>query len=214
MNNNASIAHLDRQITNTTPGVTASYSAPTTTWTLPYSLATDGSQGTLTVCRSDTNTWFGDALQTVNTGVTVTRPAANQIAVSGAGNLTAVPVLIGVLYPMTWELSTIYFRNQKGGVDQRGRLRLGYIEFSYEPMTDMTITVVPQGRSPGYSYVFHDPTAQQFQAPADLEIMPFRVPVQCRNEDATITVTNNTPGSTRLVGFDYEAMLVVRSRAE
>jgi hypothetical protein len=212
-NSNASIAHLDRQVTNTTPGVTSDYSNPTTTWTLPYSVAPDGSQGVLTICRTDTNVWFGDALQPVNAGVTITRPAANQIAVSGAGDLTAVAVLIGLLYPMTWELSTIYFRNQKGGVDQRGRLRLGYIEFSYEPTTDFTVVVTPQGRS-SYSYVFHDPTAQQFQAPADLEIMPFRVPIQCRNEDATIQIQNNTPGSTRLVGFDWEAMLVVRSRAE
>lgn len=213
MNNAASISHLDRQVTNSTPGVSASFGGSTTTWTIPYSVATDGSQGTLTICRSDTNTWFGDALQPVNSGVAVTRPASNQIAVTGAGNLTAVPVLIGLLYPMTWELSTIYFRNQKGGADQRGRLRLGYIEFSYEPMTDVTITVTPQGRSP-YSYVFHDPTAQQFQAPADLEIAPFRVPVQCRNEDATIVLSNNTPGSTRIVAWDWEGMLVVRSRAE
>jgi hypothetical protein len=212
-NNAAAVAHLDRQVTDSTSGVSSAYSSPTTTWTIPYSVATDqATDGYLAICRTDTNVWLNPVVPPLP-GVTVTRPASNQIAVAGLGNLTSVPILIGLLYSMSYELSTIYFRNQKGGADQRGRLRLGYLNISYEPMTDMTVIVTPQGRS-SYSYVFNDPTAQQSDSPGDLEIAPFRVPIQCRNEDATIVISNNTPGSTRLVAFDWEGMFVVRSRAE
>lgn len=213
MSNSAiAVSHLDRGVTNTTTGVSSAYSNPTTTWTFPYNVATNQStDGYLAICRTDTNVWLNPAAGLA--GVTVTRPATNQIAVAGLGNLTSVPAFIGVLYNMTYELSTIYFRNQKGGVDQRGRLRLGFMNISYDPTTDFTVTVTPQGRS-AYDYTFSDPTAQQSNTPGDLEIAPFRVPIQCRNEDATITITNNTPGGTRLIAFDWEGMYVIRSRAE
>lgn len=207
-NSYASISHVDRQITNLTTGVTSAYSAPTTTWTIPYTVNTDQvTQGHLTISRTDTATWFEDAAQAVNAGVTVTRPANNKIAVSGAGNLTAVPVLIGVLFNASWELSTIYERDQNKQAEQRGRLRLGYFHFAYEPMTNLTATVTPQGRSP-YVYVFYDPTAG---AGMD-EVKPFTIPIQARNEDSTIVFSDSTPGSFRIVSYDWEGTLTMRAR--
>lgn len=206
----ASIAHLDRQVTNTSSGVTSSYDSGTgtTTWTIPYNVPTDQmTGGQLTIGRSDTNVWLQDSKQAVNSGVTVTRPATNQIAVTGLGDMTAVAVLIGLLYNASYELSTIYMRNQRGGAETRGRTRLGYLSITYAPMTDMTVMFTPQGRPP-YTYVFYDPTAQNDNP----EIFPYRVPLQGRNEDALIVVSNNTPGSTRMVNFDWEGDLTIRSR--
>ena len=212
MNSFASISHLDRKITNTTSGVTSAYNAGThtTTWTLPYSVNTDQTtQGHLTIARTDTSVWFEDSAQAVNAGLTVTRPAANQIAVTSValGNLTAIPVVIGVIYTSSFQLSTIYQRNEKGGVEQRGRLRQGYLNMSTEPMTNATCTVTPQGRSP-YTYVFYDPTAQNDAE----EIKPWRIPVQCRNEDSTIAFSDSTPGSFRFILYDWEGYLTLRSR--
>lgn len=194
---------MDRGVTNVTSGVSSVFGGGVTTWTLPYSITTDQvTDGYLAIARTDTNVWLNPVGGLP--GVVVTRPAANQIAVSGLGNLTTVPVLIGVLYNMTYQLSTIYLRNQKGGVEQRGRLRLGYVNISHAPMTDMSVIVTPQGRG-SYTYVFSDPTA-------DVEVSPFRVPIQGRNEDLTIVIQNNTPGSTRLEAIDWEGEYVVRSR--
>lgn len=203
MNSFAAVAHMDRGVTDDTTGVSSVFGGGTTTWTFPYSIATNQStDGYLAIARTDTNIWLNPVGGIP--GVVVTRPNTNQIAVSGLGDLTGTPVLIGVLYNMTYELSTLYLRNQKGGVEQRGRLRVGYLNISHAPMTDMSVVVTPQGRG-SYTYVFSDPTA-------DVEISPFRVPIQGRNEDLTIVITNDTPGSTRLEAMDWEGEYVVRSR--
>ena len=208
-NSFASISHLDRKVTNTTPGVTSAFGGSTTVFTLPYNVNVDQTtQGHLTIARTDTNVWFEDMAQAVNAGVSVTRGSSNTLSVTGAGDLTAVPIVIGIIYTSSFALSTIYQRNQQGGAEQRGRLRLGYLNVSYAPMTNVTVTVTPQGRSP-YQYVFYDPTAQN-DAP---ENYPWHVPLQCRNEDSTIAFSDSTPGSFRIVMLDWEATLSLRSRA-
>lgn len=208
-NSFASISHLDRKVTS---GLTPSYNggSDTTTWNLPYSVNTNQTtQGHLTICRTDTNVWFEDSSQAVNSGVTVTRPTATSIAVTGLGSsLAAVPVAIGVLYTASFQLSTIYQRNEKGGAEQRGRLRLGYAEVSYEPMTNVTTSVQPQGFATSTPYVFNDPTAQAGQ----FETMPFRFPIYARNEDTIVAFTDSTPGSFRIVMLDWEGTLTLRSR--
>ena len=117
-------------------------------------------------------------------------------------------ILIGVLFTASFELSTIYQRNEKGGVEQRGRLRLGYLEMSYGPTTNVTLEVTPQGSASPTSTVFNDPTAQAGQP----ETMPFRVPIYARNEDTSIVFTDSTPGSFQIVMVDWEATLTMRSK--
>ena len=210
-NSVASCTHLDRQITNRTAGVSLSYDSgtDTNTYTLPYSINTNNTtDGYLTIAITGSYRWLEDPNQVANANIVVSRPQANQIAVVGnQRTLATTPVLIGVLYLSSYELSTIYQRNQKAGVEQRGRLRIGYVNISYLPMTDLTVTVTPQGRDP-YTYTFYDPTAQQDNP----EIQPFRFPVQCRNEDSTIVFSTFTPGSFRLAMLDWEGQLTVRSR--
>ena len=207
VNNFAAIAHLDRKLTS---GLSPTYNASTSTTTffLPYTVNVDQkTQGHLTIARTDLNIWFEDTTQASNGSIVVTRPTPSSIAVTGAGNLIPIPVVVGVLYTSSFQLSTIYERNEKGGVEQRGRLRLGYMEFSYEPMTNMSVVVTPQGRAP-YTYTFNDPTAQGDM----LEVKPFKFPIQARNEDTTILITDSTPGSFRPVVLDWEATLTIRAR--
>ena len=224
----AAVTHLDRQFHLAASSGSVAYDgAFTTTWTLPYSINTDqATQGHVTVCIYDTTTpffmWVEDAGQValstatfpLGTTFTLSRPLATTVAVtlggvavSGSCSLVAAPVIIGVGYSASFELSTIYQRNEKGGAEQRGRLRMGYMEFSYSPMTNVTATVTPQGRAP-YTYTFYDPTAQA-DAP---EIVPFRFPVQGRNEDLTIVFSDASPGSFNFSLIDWEATLTMRSR--
>lgn len=208
-NSYAAVSHLDRKVTS---GLTPSYDSgtDTTTWNLPYSVNTNQTaQGHLTIARTDTSVWFEDSTQVANMGVTVSRPSATSIAVAGLGvSLASVPVVIGVLFTASFELSTIYQRNEKGGVEQRGRLRLGYLEMSYGPTTNVTLEVTPQGSASPTSTVFNDPTAQAGQP----ETMPFRVPIYARNEDTSIVFTDSTPGSFQIVMVDWEATLTMRSK--
>jgi hypothetical protein len=221
----AAVSHLDRQFF--AAANTASYDGVfTTTWTLPYSVATNGTQGHLTIAIYNDpiigNMWYEDpgqiALSPFATigavTFTVIRNSPTTISVvaggpfvSGLASLVGYSVIIGVVYPSSFELSTLYQRNEKGGAEQRGRLRMGYMEFSYSPMTNVTLTITPQGRSP-YTYTFYDPTAQAGAA----ETMPFRVPVQGRNEDLSIVFSDSTPGSFNFSLIDWEATLTMRSR--
>jgi hypothetical protein len=106
-----------------------------------------------------------------------------------------------------FELSTLYQRNEKGGVEQRGRYQQKYMNVSYEPMTNLSVTVTPQGR-PGITYTFNDPTAQGDQEAN----YPWRFPLLCRNENSVISFFDDTPGSFRVIMLDWEMDLSIRSK--
>ncbi len=186
------VAFLDRRVRETSPGVTVAYNAgtDTTTWTLPYSVAVDGSEGTLVVGR-------------IGTGapLVATRPSATTIAVAGE-NLSVVPVFIGVLYKFYHELSPVYLRDSEGRAKQ-GRLTVRTLTVRIIRTSDLTITVTPYGRT-SYNYALNGATPDDGN---------FRVPVYCRNEAATIALWDETSGGCRISGVMWEGTYHSRSRS-
>src|ERR1043166_2369017 len=138
VSNDEKARYLDRRVSNTTPGVSAAYNAGTntTTWTLPFNVATNGSEGVLQVVKRGTTI----------TLLTSTRPAANQIAVTGQGDLTAASVYIGVQYEFRYKFSRLYFRNRDEEPETLGWLTLRYVDVLYHDTTDFNVVITLDGR--------------------------------------------------------------------
>lgn len=181
------IAQLDRR----KAGLVGVYAAGTTTWTLPYSVATDGSEGAVSVTNRTTKAVY-----------TVTRPTATTVAVSGQGDLSAASVYVGVKYTFSIIPTQFFIRGQSGMPETAGRLQIRWIELFYTESTDFTVTVSPTGRT-AVTYVFTS------AAPASGSI---RIPILCKNDEVTITITNATPGSCALSEIDWEGWFTSRGR--
>lgn len=186
--------HLDRRLTDQSTGVSSSYDSgtDTTTWTLPYDIATDGSEGSVAVVSRVDGTRY-----------TVTRPSASEVAVAGQGDLTSTSVYIGVQYTQKVVPSQIYLRGDGREPETKGRLRLGYVDIGYEKTTDLKVTVSSPGRD-AVEYTVDDssPTTGVL-----------RVYVGTRNEYVTITIENDTPGGSGISYIEWEGERTVRSRS-
>lgn len=183
------VAYLDRRLS----AASAAYSAGpnTTTWTLPYSIATDGSQGVVSVVNRTTKTVY-----------VVTRPLATTVAVTGQGDLTAASVFIGLKYIYNYKFSTFYIRNDNGVPETRGRLQVKYIDLFYRDTTDFSVLVTPGGR-PQITYVLalSSPGAGQKH-----------VPILCENDQVVIEITNDKPGPCAISEVDWESFYTNRSK--
>lgn len=196
-----SIAYLDRRVHSelTASGwvvagniIDYNEGTGTTTWTLPYAVATDGSEGTVMVGRRSNGVLY-----------TVTRPTPTTVAVTGQGDLSSVPVYIGVRYTFRYKPTTLYLRAQNGIPETAGRLQIRYLDLFYKHTTDFTLTVAPTGR-PSVDYIVDNgltPTAAVLH-----------VPVLCQNEEVELTITNTTPGPCALAELDWEGYVTTRSR--
>jgi hypothetical protein len=166
------------------------YANPTTTWTLPYSCATDGSEGTIVVVRTDTGAQ-----------ITCTRPTATTVAATG--DFSAVEVVIGITYTFSHTFSTIFQRyGQNAEALTTGRLQLSRLRLDYEDTRGFTVSVTPLGR----------PTrSKSVDESADSD-GTLTMPVQCRNKDAIITITNSQPTQLRITGAEWEGNYYSRSK--
>jgi len=184
--------YLDRLVTDSTLGVSATFASGITTWTLPYSIAGDGSEGTLVVIDGVT----GACLPS-------TRPALNQISVAGA-NRVGSPVFIGLKYSTSYTFSQISIRADggTGKVDTRGRLQLRYVSIFYEDSTDFTVTVSAPGKTARtYTYSSSSPQSGTFL-----------VPILEHNTDLTLAVCCSNAGSFGWSGYEWEGTLYTRAR--
>lgn len=172
---------LDRQI-RLTSGV---FSAGATTWTLPYSVATDGSQGVLRVVRASDSTVL-----------TTTRPTATTIR--AVGDFSTTVVLIGIEYTASLTLSTIYARdpqqNDRPVTNRRLNLQRLFVEHSEMPGA-MTVAVARTGY--GTQTLPKGTAAEGF----------LRVPVCGRADACTITINISSLRGGRLTNIEWEGFL-------
>lgn len=184
----ATIGLLDRH----TPFSTGTYSSPNTTWTLPYSCATNGSEGTIVVVNAATG-----AL------ITCTRPTAT--TVRATGDFSATAVVIGIQYTFSHTLSTIFPLKPRGDGTEpiiRGRLQLSRLRISYENTRDFTVAVTPGGRA-ARTYTVDEAAA------TDGTLV---VPVLSRNTDVSIVISSTQPNACRLTDVEWEGNHYSRSR--
>lgn len=185
--------HLDRRLTNSSPGVSASFDGTNTVFTLPYALSTDVAeqQSTLVLVRQDTG-----AVHTLSFTGSETYTA------SVAGNFIDVPAFIGFVVPSTFTFSVIYPRNRETGIPElRGRLNLRYIKLYFENTQGFTVTVSSPGRETRtYSY-----------SSATEASGIFSVPIQRQNTKTTITVTSVNHLPLALSGYEWEGVFHARA---
>ena len=181
--------YLDRRLEGTSTGVSLLVAGGNSTYTLPFSVATNGSEGTIVVIRRDTGA-----------SLTVTRPAANQATVPG--DMTGVSVYIGIRYTAQAVLSKLYMRDQNGRPEQRGRLIVRFVDVHYADTTDLKALVTADGRAQK-TYTL------AVSSPQDSVL---HVPVQTHNETLVMELTDSTPGGFSLSGLDWEAFYHTRAR--
>ena len=165
------------------------YSASKTTWTLPYSIPTDGSEGTVVVV--------------VNGAVVATsRPTATTVATTADVNLSASDATIGVRYDFRYTLSTLFPRSREGKADTMGRLQLSRAKLHYKGSREFDVEVTPTGRAKR-TYSFSETSAEDGE-------FPFQIAT--RNTTALIEIVNDSPFPSCITGLDWEGTLVNRSR--
>lgn len=179
------IRYLDRRLTNTSVGVSVAFSGGVTTWTLPYSVATNGSEGTLVVCTTSPTALL-----------TTTRPSATQIA--AVGNYSAAAVYIGVTYQFRYKLSTIYHRDQYGKPQRRGRLTLRFMKLLYARASQLSLLISREGRAQEVCVKTH-------ATPSDGE---FDNSVQALSDTTVLEVVCDGPGGCSLTGLDWAGTFI------
>lgn len=182
--------YLDRKVSGL--DCSPSYSAPDTTYTLPYAVATDGSEGTVVVVGSD------------GTAYTVTRPSTTSVKVSGV-DTSLLSVTIGLQYTFYVKLSPLMYRPAlrfgDESVTRMGRLQMRWIDLWYGDSRYAKVTVTPQGRT-AYEYTLAlDAIADDRQ----------HIPLLTKN-DVVIEISNDKPLPYFLVGCEFEAFYHVRSQ--
>lgn len=178
---------LDRRVTFTE----GTLDTGVTTWTLPYSVATDGSEGTVQVVQSD------------GTVLTSTRPSATTVSVTG--DFSATTVYIGLRYEFRGELSTIYYRSaDHTGVpraDSRKRLQLQRMRFLHEDSFRYDVLVEALERSE-VTYPFSS---------ADADSGSSKAAVLSNNEQVTITLQSLYPVPCWITGAEWEGIFKART---
>lgn len=183
------VKHLDRLFTEDTV-LNVSYDAgtDTTTWGIPYQHRYNGDDGELKVYSRST----GEELP----GFIRTTWAHFQ----ADGDLTDEPIYGGVAYERKVVLSPLYYRDQEGTPQLKGRLTVSYADFEYHETTDLRVRVTTDGR-PAVTHVLDA---------ASPEDGVFQVPIMGPNP--LIEIVDSEPGPGTLIAVEWEGQWVSRSR--
>lgn len=181
------LVHMDRLL-HDWAGANPVTAAGATTFDLPYSLATNGSAGTLTVVNA-----------TTGAAILATRPTATTFRITGTW--TADQVYVGVVYSFLYRLSRIYFRNAQG-VQNSGRLDLRWVNIITNRTQSYTLRVAQVDRA-DVTYAYAGSTLDEVQK---------RYPVLGRTEGITLSIEDTSPFALGLVAIDWEAYYTNRSQ--
>jgi hypothetical protein len=162
-----------------------------TTYTLPFSVATNGSEGEVVLWRTDTQV-----------EVPSLRPTAT--TVTAVGNTTAIPIVMGIRYTFTAVLSPLFIRGSEGKVETTGRLQVHFVRLLSQDTTYVRATVTPVD-SVTYTY-----TTSTIGTVAAYTVS--QIPVMGKNEDTVITILNDSPRNTTYAGLDWESTYASRAR--
>jgi hypothetical protein len=175
------VAYMDRRLTESSTGVSSVYAGGVTTWTVPYAVAVDGSEGDLRVALRDTQELL-----------TCTRPAVNQVA--AVGDYTGNFAYIGVLYPFTYVPTQLFKRDRYGEPDLTGELLLHRVKVLFSETTDISVTL---RRSKRLKQVINKVLARALSG-------VLTVPTHAKSKDTRIEITSTSPGARALTGIVWE----------
>ena len=215
--------HLDHKVTETTSGVSVSYSSGTglSTFTVPYRLRANmtvvgrylgtGETSTFVDAQGNTKTLVsGQVLQTTNTtdGSTST--------ITATGDFRNSKFIIGEPYEMHYRFSQQKMTSGGGGTPEMisGRLQIHHFYFKYEDAGFFQVEVTPENRDTSI-HKFTGRllgTASSAIGQINLDTGTFKVPIMSKSDRVNIDVKNNTFLPTRLASAEYEGVFHMRSR--
>ena len=215
--------HLDHKVTESTTGVSVSYSSGTglSTFTVPYRLRANmniigrylGSGETSTFVDAQGNTktlTSGQVLSTSNTtdGSTST--------ITAIGDFRNSKFIIGEPFEMHYRFSKQRLTEQGAGSPEYvgARLQLHHFYIKYEDAGFFKVEVTPENRDTST----HKFTGRLLGAASaaigqiNLDTGTFKVPIMSKSDRVDIDIKNDTFLPTRLASAEYEGTFHIRSR--
>jgi hypothetical protein len=137
LNANGRYTYLDRRIASSL--LTVDYNvtrANETVWKLPHDIATDESEGIVTVVERAN----GEVIATLES----TRTGTSTIATSlSTADYSAVDAYVGLLYDSEYTFSELHLREEDGFGRRDGRLTIRDINVAYQDTMDLDININP-----------------------------------------------------------------------
>jgi hypothetical protein len=185
------VSHLDRRLTESGTGV---YNAGTnlTTWTLPYAVATNGSQGSVVVVSRSTYEILGSG-----------RPSTTSVTAVGDHNND--DVYIGILYSFDYTFSRLYKRDDEGLAETDGRTKMSYFTLFYHDSWDFYVNVTVTDRD--FSSRFF-----QTEEAGEQESGSLRFSVMAPTEQVTLQLASDGPNACRFSGAEWEGTYISNKR--
>lgn len=133
-------------------------------------------------------------------------------SVTVPGNATALVSYVGIPYSLSYTFSPVYLRQQNIPVLD-GRLTLTYGTVSFSDTGYFKVEISTRYRLPySYEYFGGSYDSSYVTDSVNLERGTFRYPIHAKNEDATVTLSNDSHFPVRLNAASFEAQFVARSR--
>jgi hypothetical protein len=193
---------LDRRVTEAVAIPTYSAATNTTTWTLPYSTAETPQ---VIVTNSPPNPYReGQVLNTTK---------ASNTTLTILGDLRTVPVVIGVPYEFSYELSEICMRTAGGQGGEKsmigGRLQIRNVTLLYEGTGYFRVEVTPT-HGDTFTYVCTPKQlGQTLIGGAVLASGEFTFPVMAKSDEVTIRIVNDSYLPSRFLSASWEGEYVL-----
>jgi len=186
------------------------------TITLPYPINTSTSNMAV-VGRSfaGNSLMHGQVVQVLSS--TAAGGAGGNGTLTVRGNLTGAKFFVGELYPMLYEFSTQYLKEQPPGggmaVISGPKLQLRTWTMLFDKSSFFNIKITPRGRdTQTYPYTGFELGDQEVAlGELALRTSKFRVPVMAQNIEAKIEVTSSSPLPCRLQSAEWEGFYHTRA---
>jgi hypothetical protein len=186
------------------------------TITLPYPINTSTSNMTVVGRSFAGNTLMhGQVVQLLSS--TAAGGAGGNGTLTVRGNLTGAKFFVGESYPMLYEFSTQYLKEQPPGggmaVISGPKLQLRTWTMLFDKTSSFNIKITPRGRDTmTYPYTGFEVGDQEIGlGELALRTSKFRVPVMAQNIEAKIEVTSSSPLPCRLQSAEWEGFYHTRA---
>ena len=186
------------------------------TITLPYPINTSTSNMTVVGRLFAGNTLMhGQVVQLLSS--TAAGGAGGNGTLTVRGDLTGAEFFVGESYPMLYEFSTQYLKEQPPGggmaVISGPKLQLRTWTMLFDKTSSFNIKITPRGRDTmTYPYTGFEVGDQEISlGELALRVSKFRVPVMAQNIEAKIEITSSSPLPCRLQSAEWEGFYHTRA---
>ncbi len=133
------------------------------------------------------------------------------------GNQTNKAVWVGQKYTMKMDMSEQYMREPRGrgsAAIAAGRLQLRRGSIAFNNTGFFSVEITPLNRTPfTYNYTAQVLGGGVFSVGAlSLETGTMEFPINSKNDEVTIRITNDTPLPSNLMSAEFESMFSIRAR--